>query len=170
MLKNVADIHVLRRANRDGGSRTKCAPSPHSLAEGRENHRCSERVLVGSSWPDPYKRHSRVISLRRPTWQHEIHSGRARRRKSSIPRPRCSFFLSSRSSSTVGRGMCFSSSSCWERFRWFLNTSADLIVILLAGPLGKKLRSSEVFRRRQRTATGFIMIGLGTYLATGESE
>jgi len=51
-----------------------------------------------------------------------------------------------------------------------LNTSADLIVILLAGPLGKKIRSSRVFRRRQRTVTGAIMIGLGTYLAASESR
>jgi threonine/homoserine/homoserine lactone efflux protein len=51
-----------------------------------------------------------------------------------------------------------------------LNTSADLIVILLAGPIGKKIRSSAVFRRRQRTVTGAIMIGLGTYLATSESR
>ena len=51
-----------------------------------------------------------------------------------------------------------------------LNTSADLIVILLAGPLGAKIRSSAVFRRRQRTVTGAIMIGLGTYLATSESH
>ncbi len=51
-----------------------------------------------------------------------------------------------------------------------LNTSADLIVILLAGPLGRKIRSSAVFRRRQRTVTGAIMIGLGTYLATSESQ
>lgn len=51
-----------------------------------------------------------------------------------------------------------------------LNTSADLIVILLAGPLGKKIRASAVFRRRQRTVTGAIMIGLGTYLATSESH
>ena len=51
-----------------------------------------------------------------------------------------------------------------------LNTSADLIVILLAGPLGKKIRSSTVFRRRQRTVTGAIMIGLGTYLAASESR
>jgi len=51
-----------------------------------------------------------------------------------------------------------------------LNTSADLIVILLAGPLGKKIRSSMTFRRRQRTVTGAIMIGLGTYLATSESH
>lgn len=51
-----------------------------------------------------------------------------------------------------------------------LNTSADLIVILLSGPLGEEIRSSAVFRRRQRTVTGAIMIGLGTYLATSESH
>jgi threonine/homoserine/homoserine lactone efflux protein len=51
-----------------------------------------------------------------------------------------------------------------------LNTSADLIVILLAEPLRKRIRSSAVFRRRQRTVTGAIMIGLGTYLATSESH
>jgi threonine/homoserine/homoserine lactone efflux protein len=51
-----------------------------------------------------------------------------------------------------------------------LNTSADLIVIALAGPLGEKIRSSAKFRRRQRTVTGAIMIGLGTYLATSESK
>jgi threonine/homoserine/homoserine lactone efflux protein len=49
-----------------------------------------------------------------------------------------------------------------------LNTTADLLVIALAGPLGEKIRSSATFRRRQRTATGAIMIGLGTYLATSE--
>ena len=51
-----------------------------------------------------------------------------------------------------------------------MNTSADLIVIALAGPLGERVRSSHVFRRRQRTVTGAIMIGLGTYLATSESK
>jgi len=51
-----------------------------------------------------------------------------------------------------------------------MNTTADLIVIALAGPLGEKIRSSAVFRRRQRTVTGVIMIGLGTYLATSESK
>jgi len=49
-----------------------------------------------------------------------------------------------------------------------LNTSADLIVTLLAGPIGNYIRSSPRFRRRQRTATGVIMIGLGTYLAASE--
>jgi threonine/homoserine/homoserine lactone efflux protein len=51
-----------------------------------------------------------------------------------------------------------------------LNTTADLIVIAMAGPLGVRIRSSAVFRRRQRTLTGAIMIGLGTYLATSESK
>ncbi len=51
-----------------------------------------------------------------------------------------------------------------------LNTSADLIVIMLAGPLGRLIRSSPVFRRRQRMTTGAIMIGLGTYLAVNDSK
>lgn len=51
-----------------------------------------------------------------------------------------------------------------------LNTTADLIVIALAGPLGELIRSSATFRRRQRTVTGAIMIGLGSYLATSESK
>ncbi len=51
-----------------------------------------------------------------------------------------------------------------------LNTTADLVVIALGGPLGERIRSSSTFRRRQRTATGAIMIGLGTYLATSESK
>jgi threonine/homoserine/homoserine lactone efflux protein len=51
-----------------------------------------------------------------------------------------------------------------------MNTTADLIVIALAGPLGERIRSSATFRRRQQTVTGAIMIGLGTYLATSESR
>ncbi len=51
-----------------------------------------------------------------------------------------------------------------------LNTSADVIVTMLAGPLGEKIRSSAKFRRRQRTATGVIMMGLGAFLATSESR
>ncbi len=51
-----------------------------------------------------------------------------------------------------------------------LNTTADIVVTLLAGPLGHRIRESARFRRRQRTVTGAIMIGLGTYLAVGESK
>jgi threonine/homoserine/homoserine lactone efflux protein len=50
-----------------------------------------------------------------------------------------------------------------------MNTTADLIVIMVAGPLGERTRRSATFRRRQRTVTGAIMIGLGTYLATSKS-
>ena len=51
-----------------------------------------------------------------------------------------------------------------------LNTSADLVVTMFAGPLGNRLRKSARLRRAQRTATGAIMIGLGTYLATSRAE
>jgi threonine/homoserine/homoserine lactone efflux protein len=52
----------------------------------------------------------------------------------------------------------------------FLNTCADLTVIIMAAPLGNLMRASAVFRRRQRTVTGAVMIGLGAYLATSESK
>jgi threonine/homoserine/homoserine lactone efflux protein len=51
-----------------------------------------------------------------------------------------------------------------------LNTSADVVVTLLAGPLGQRIRGSARFRRGQRTLTGAVMIGLGSYLAFGESN
>ena len=51
-----------------------------------------------------------------------------------------------------------------------LNTSADLVVTWFAGPLGSRIRSSQRFRRAQRTATGGVMIGLGTYLALSKAE
>src|SRR5215470_9533730 len=50
-----------------------------------------------------------------------------------------------------------------------LNTSADLVVIMLAGPLGEEIRSSQKFRRRQRGLTGAIMLGLGIYVARSEA-
>jgi threonine/homoserine/homoserine lactone efflux protein len=51
-----------------------------------------------------------------------------------------------------------------------LNTSADLVVTMFAGPLGHGIRSSARFRRTQRTATGAILIGLGSYLAASKAE
>jgi len=51
-----------------------------------------------------------------------------------------------------------------------LNTSADIVVTMLAGPLGQRIRESARFRKRQRTATGAVMIGLGAYLALGEAK
>jgi len=49
-----------------------------------------------------------------------------------------------------------------------LNTSADLLVAFFAGPLGRRLKQSVRFRRRQRTASGLAMIGLGAWVAVGD--
>jgi threonine/homoserine/homoserine lactone efflux protein len=51
-----------------------------------------------------------------------------------------------------------------------LNTTADLLVVSLAVPLGGKLKTSSAFRRRQRMASGFGMIGLGAYVALTETR
>jgi threonine/homoserine/homoserine lactone efflux protein len=51
-----------------------------------------------------------------------------------------------------------------------LNTSADFAVIMLAGPIGERIRCSLRFRQRQRAITGLVMIGLGTYLAAADSH
>jgi threonine/homoserine/homoserine lactone efflux protein len=51
-----------------------------------------------------------------------------------------------------------------------LNTTVDLLVVSLAAPLGRKLKESATFRRRQRVASGFGMIGLGAYVALFDSK
>ena len=51
-----------------------------------------------------------------------------------------------------------------------LNTSADIVVACFAGPLGTRLKQSARFRRRQRTASGLVMTGLGIYVATADSR
>ena len=51
-----------------------------------------------------------------------------------------------------------------------LNTAADMVVVVLAAPLERKLKSSARFRRGQRTASGLGMIGLGAYLALADSK
>jgi len=51
-----------------------------------------------------------------------------------------------------------------------LNTSADLVVVYFAGSLGHRLKNSVRFRRRQRTACGMAMIGLGAWVAAGASK
>lgn len=51
-----------------------------------------------------------------------------------------------------------------------LNTSCDLIVVFLAAPIGARLRASAVLRRRQRTATGITLIGLGAFVAVSDSR
>jgi threonine/homoserine/homoserine lactone efflux protein len=51
-----------------------------------------------------------------------------------------------------------------------LNTAADMVVVLLAAPLERQLKSSVRFRRGQRTASGLGMIGLGVYVALADSK
>ncbi|MBV8631245.1 MAG: LysE family translocator [Silvibacterium sp.] len=46
-----------------------------------------------------------------------------------------------------------------------LNTAVDLVVVFFAGALAKQLKNNPVFNRRQRTASGAGMIGLGIYVA-----
>jgi threonine/homoserine/homoserine lactone efflux protein len=51
-----------------------------------------------------------------------------------------------------------------------LNTSCDLIVTFMAAPIGARLRSSVVLRRRQHAATGLTLIGLGAFVAISDSK
>jgi threonine/homoserine/homoserine lactone efflux protein len=51
-----------------------------------------------------------------------------------------------------------------------LNTCADLLVVSLAAPIGTRLRGSAALRRRQRSATGLTLVGLGAYLALSDSK
>ncbi len=51
-----------------------------------------------------------------------------------------------------------------------LNTSADIVIALLAGPIGQWLRTSTRFRRRQRLFTGWSLIGLGAYVAVADNK
>ena len=51
-----------------------------------------------------------------------------------------------------------------------LNTTADLLVVLLAAPLEQKLKHNARFRSRQRVASGLGMIGLGAYVALADTK
>jgi threonine/homoserine/homoserine lactone efflux protein len=48
------------------------------------------------------------------------------------------------------------------------NTAADLLVVALAGAIAHKLKANPKFSRRQRTASGVGMIGLGAYVAASK--
>ncbi|MEO1207980.1 MAG: LysE family translocator [Cyanobacteria bacterium J06638_20] len=51
-----------------------------------------------------------------------------------------------------------------------LNTTSDLIIASLAGPIGQRLKNSPRLRKTQRYMTGTGLIALGSYVAfTGES-
>jgi len=46
-----------------------------------------------------------------------------------------------------------------------LNTAADIVVVLLAGPIGQRMHASLRLRRGQRLFSGCFLIGLGGYVA-----
>lgn len=46
-----------------------------------------------------------------------------------------------------------------------LNTVADIGVVLAAGPLQRRLKSSPLWARRQRQVSGVALVGLGGYVA-----
>lgn len=51
-----------------------------------------------------------------------------------------------------------------------LNTTADLLVVSFAAPIGVRLRGSARFRRNQRVASGVGMIGLGAFVAFADNK
>jgi threonine/homoserine/homoserine lactone efflux protein len=51
-----------------------------------------------------------------------------------------------------------------------LNTSCDLVVTFLAAPIGARLTASSLWRRRQRAATGLVLIGLGAAVAVADNH
>lgn len=112
---------------------------------------------------DPKSLLSATRPLRNPLWQGVV---------TEVLNPKTALFFLSFIPQFVTRqhGHIFLQFVSLGTISVMLNTTADLLVIALAGPLGNKIRSSAVFRRRQRTATGAVMIGLGTYLAISESK
>ena|SRR6267378_3212711 len=70
----------------------------------------------------------------------------------------------------AGRGHVFLQFIALGATSVLLNTIADLVVVFMAAPLERKLKSSVRFRRRQRVASGLGMIGLGAYVALADSK
>lgn len=52
----------------------------------------------------------------------------------------------------------------------FLNTSADIIVATLAGPIGQQLKKRANLRKGQRLFTGLSLVSLGVYVALTGNE
>jgi threonine/homoserine/homoserine lactone efflux protein len=70
----------------------------------------------------------------------------------------------------AGRGHVFLQFIVLGATSLLLNTIADLVVVLMAAPLERKLKTGARFRSRQRVASGIGMIGLGAYVALADSK
>jgi threonine/homoserine/homoserine lactone efflux protein len=51
-----------------------------------------------------------------------------------------------------------------------LNTAVDLLVVVFAAAVAKRIRKSHSFNTRQRAASGVRMIGLGVYVAVADNH
>jgi threonine/homoserine/homoserine lactone efflux protein len=51
-----------------------------------------------------------------------------------------------------------------------LNTAVDLLVVVFAASVAKRIRKSKSFNANQRAASGIGMIGLGVYVAIADSR
>jgi len=51
-----------------------------------------------------------------------------------------------------------------------LNTAADIVIVVMAAPLGRYLRRHRGFRRRLSQASGVTMLGLGLFVATAKRQ
>lgn len=51
-----------------------------------------------------------------------------------------------------------------------LNTAVDLLVVVSAGAVAKRIRKNKGFNANQRAASGIGMIGLGVYVAVADSR
>jgi threonine/homoserine/homoserine lactone efflux protein len=79
------------------------------------------------------------------------------------------FFLSFIPQFVANAGSVFAQFLTLGTISVILNSSVDLMVAFLAGPLGERLLRSKRARRNQRRATGAAMIGLGIFVAARES-
>ena len=70
----------------------------------------------------------------------------------------------------AGRGHVFLQFLVLGTLSVLLNTIADLVVVFMAAPLERKLKTSVKLRRRQRLASGLGMIGLGACVAFADSK
>ena len=51
-----------------------------------------------------------------------------------------------------------------------LNTAVDILVVVFAVAIAKRIRTSQSFNARQRAASGIGMIGLGLYVAVADNR
>jgi threonine/homoserine/homoserine lactone efflux protein len=51
-----------------------------------------------------------------------------------------------------------------------MNTAVDLVIVFFAAALVKRIRNSQSFNAKQRTASGLGMIGLGLYVTVADNR